>query len=161
MERPAQLRPTLGPLTSWRIQREALKIAKNEMGLEQGAVRVGGRHRLITLQGSFGDAAPLYKLLAKGKLRDVLISRRSGSIAKKRREQRGQKITDFGGVITTDIIGGVAIRDRRGRFLGGAAFSGGTPLQDEAIMQLAVQRVGLETDLPQEPQTQMNLVSSS
>ena len=146
MERPAWTRPTLSPIKAWQIRREGLKIAK-EMGIEQGAIRIGGRHKLIRFQGNYGDAAPAYRKIAGKKLTLVLDWRRSVSLQQERMASRGQHISDLGGIVPINVIGGVAIRDRKGRFLGGASFSGGKPEQDQEVVRRAIEKVGLQTDL--------------
>jgi uncharacterized protein GlcG (DUF336 family) len=90
--------------------------------------------------------------IALDKIRTVLAFKRSTSIRRAGIEEGGYNRADFAGNVHTLFSGGVAIFAdvERTKFVGAAAFSGGTQEQDEKICRLAIEGMGLHTDLPKE-----------
>lgn len=87
--------------------------------------------------------------IAEAKIQTVLSLHQSTSLRRARIEQNNYNVYDFGGMIGSTFGGGVAIfKDRELKtFLGAIAFSGGEPKEDEQICRVAVERVGLYTDV--------------
>lgn len=124
-------------------------------------LNVGGFFIIISREGmqvyseaSGASARPAHVEIAHLKASTVLNMRKST-----RRltewlitERVGARPEDFGGQIRSLLAGGVAIfaDETRSQFVGTAAFSGGSPEQDEYICLKGVYGSGLYSDIPLE-----------
>lgn len=159
IERLTVERRVLGHEAGKLIRERGLEAA-GELGISGGVIVIVDREGLLLTAESYGTARPSHFPVALDKTKTVLNYRTSSRGFGERLTELGLSRDDLAEQPGSLAGGGVGVwaDPALTEFLGAAGFSGGTTIQDEAAVVLAVERAGFYTKITPLPEGQVPLI---